>query len=360
MKRIAVIALTKRGKALSAQIAASLPAYDVRQFCFYQYADAQEHAFQKLSALTAQIFSEYDALIFLCACGIAVRAIAPHLQSKQTDPAVLAVDERGTYAIPLLSGHIGGANALAKHLAAIIGAEAVITTATDIGGLFSPDSFAAANQLLLTDFHAAKRIAAAVVNGEQIGFRCRYPYKNLPPVLTVSGQPACGIIISDRHEDSPFQTTLRLCPKNIVLGIGCRKGTAAAQIAEAVHNAFSAAGLHPERICKAASIDLKANEAGLLQFCKDRRIPLHTYPADLLMQVQGDFSGSGFVQQITGADNVCERSAVLCSGGHLILRKTAKNGVTAAAAEMPVEIDFEKEMLPCSMSSDSEAAQETV
>lgn len=345
MKQIAVISLTERGRILSARIQKRLQSMTIRRFCFRKHTDENADAFDDLAALTALLFPQYDALIFVCACGIAVRMIAPHLRNKQTDPAVIAADDCGTFVIPLLSGHLGGANALASIIAESLGAQAVITTATDIGGRFSPDSFAAANDLLISDFHAAKAIAAAVLNGETIGFQCRYPYKNLPPELTVTGQAEYGIVISDSANPAPYPVTLHLQSKNIVLGIGCRKGVSAEKISDIVNAVFAENNLDPKRICKAASIDLKANEDGLLQFCAGCGIPLHTYSAAELMQTPGTFSHSDFAEKVTGADNICERSAVLCSGGTLIIPKTARDGVTAAAAEIPIEIDFEKRML---------------
>lgn len=342
MKKIAVISLTERGRTLSERIAEALPDFGIRRFCFAKHTDEHAEPFDDLSALTGRIFPEYDALIFVCACGIAVRMTAPHLRSKATDPAVIVTDDRGQYVIPLLSGHLGGANALAGLLAENIGAEAVITTATDTGGQFSPDSFAAANHLLMTDLNAAKEIAAAILDGEAIGLQCAYPYRNLPTELCLRDDVRCGIVIADSVTEPPYPVTLHLIPKNAVLGIGCRKGVSAQQIAEAVKAVLAENKIMPERICKAASIDLKAHEAGLLQFCAESGIPLQTYSADALMQVSGDFSHSDFAERITGADNICERSAVLCSGGSLIIRKTARDGVTAAAAEIPVEIDFEK------------------
>lgn len=345
MRRIAVISLTERGRTLSERIREQLPAYELRRFCFAKHTDEHAESFEHLSELTARIFHEYDALVFVCACGIAVRMTAPHIRDKQTDPAVLAADERGQYVIPLLSGHLGGANALAQKIAESVGAIPVITTATDIGGQFSPDSFAAANHLLISDMNAAKQIAAAVLEGEPIGLQCCCPYRNLPQELCPGEQTRCGIVIAEAVHDAPYPVTLHLIPKNIVLGIGCRRGVSAEQITETVNAVFAENHLDPERIRKAASIDLKANEAGLMQFCRASGIPLHTYSAKELMQVAGGFSHSDFAEQITGADNICERSAVLCSGGPLVIRKTARDGVTVAAAEIPVEIDFEKRML---------------
>ena len=345
MKRIAVISLTERGRVLSAKICNALQQFEMQRYCFVRHTDENAVPFTDTAALTAEIFTEYDALVFICACGIAVRMIAPHLRSKQYDPAVLAVDDCGTFVIPLLSGHLGGANALAVKLAEHIGAQVVITTATDTGGRFSPDSFAAANHLLITDLNAAKQIAAAVLDGETIGLQSAYPYRNLPEELAVDANTTYGIAITDSAETQPFPVTLHLIPKNIVLGIGCKKGVSAEQITNTVRDVLHAHAVMTDRICKIASIDLKANEAGLLRFCADFHVPLQTYSADELMQLAGEFSHSDFAEAVTGADNICERSAVLCSGGELIIRKTAQNGVTVAAAAMPVEIDFEKRML---------------
>lgn len=345
MKHIAVITLTERGRMLSERIADALSAFEIRRYCFYKHTDENAEKYDDLSALIARIFVGFDALVFVCACGIAVRMTAPHIRSKAHDPAVIAADDRGQFVIPLLSGHLGGANALAKLLADAVGAQAVITTATDIGGQFSPDSFAKANDLLITDLDAAKAIAAAVLNNEKIGLSCAYPFRNLPPELAVTDDAEYGIVIADTTEFSPYPVTLHLIPKNIAVGIGCKKGTSAQKIKDAVQAAFAEHHLSAERICKAASIDLKANEDGLLRFCDDFGIKLHTYPAEELMQIEGDFAHSDFAEQVTGADNICERSAVMCAGGRMILRKNARDGVTVAAAEIPVDIDFERKLL---------------
>ena len=345
MKNIAVISLTERGRLLSARIADALQSYDIRRFCFHKHTDEHAEAFDDLSQLTGHLFSVYDALIFVSACGIAVRMTAPHIRSKQTDPAVIAADDRGQYVIPLLSGHLGGANALAVRIAEKTGAQAVVTTATDIGGQFSPDSFAAANHLLISDLHTAKEIAAAVLNGETIGLHTAYPFRNLPPELAVTDTAAYGIVIADAAEDVPYPVTLHLIPQNIAVGIGCKRNTSAQKIRDAVQSAFAENGLSAERIRRAASIDLKAQETGLLQFCADSGIGLQTFSAAALMEIPGEFTHSDFAERVTGADNICERSAVLCSGGRLLFRKTALSGVTVAAAEIPAEIDFEKRML---------------
>ena len=342
MKRIAIISLTESGRVLSETIAANLNGYQIRRYCFYKHADEHAESFTDLSDLTASIFEKTDALIFLTACGIAVRMIAPLLKSKLTDPAVIAADQSGAFIIPLLSGHIGGANLLAKKIAEITGGTAVITTATDSGGLFSPDCFALQNNLLNTDMDAAKEIAAAAVNGEQIGFQSDLPFQALPSPLTESGSLRCGIYVGTDTSISPFPLTLHLVPRNLVLGIGCKSGANQDDIQRAVKQALQTQHLDFRRICAVSSIDLKADEPGLRAFCSSHDLPFSTYSADELMQVSGTFTASDFVRQVTGADNVCERSAVRCSGGRLIMRKYAFAGVTVACAEKQTVLRFER------------------
>ncbi|MBR1459207.1 MAG: cobalt-precorrin 5A hydrolase [Oscillospiraceae bacterium] len=337
--RTAVISLTESGRLLSRRIADILP--ETERWCFARHTDADAESFTDLAALTAELFSRQDALLFVCACGIAVRMTAPHLHSKLTDPAVLVADAEGRFVIPILSGHIGGANALAVRIAEALGAQAVLTTATDVGGVFSPDSFAAANHLHMTDPDAAKAIACAALDGEPIGIVTDYPYRNLPRELSADPGTRTGLYIGidDRR---PFPVTLRLVPQDLVLGIGCKRGTPAETIGQAVLTALTDAGLAMERIGAVATIDLKAQEPGLVAFCRQHRLPLIAYTAAELMEVEGDFTASAFVRQVTGADNVCERSAVRCSGGTLILHKTAADGVTCAAAQQEIILDFER------------------
>lgn len=343
--RTAIISVTEKGRALSEKIFGLLSdKHDVFRYCFYKYSDENAVSFDNIENITKEIFKEYDALIFICACGIAVRAIAPEIISKTSDPAVVVIDQNGRFVIPILSGHIGGANRLAQVISEKIGACAVITTATDIGGKFSPDSFAMANKLIISDMEMSKKIVAAVLGNEKIGLVSRYECKNIPAELTAENAESCrfGIVISDKNE-MLFPETLLLVPRNIIIGIGCKKGTSAEAIAAAVEKAFDENNIDMRRIFSAASIDIKSGEKGLLEFCRCRKIPIDFYSAEQLMSVSGDFLHSDFVMKTTGADNVCERSA-LFGGGRLIIKKTALNGVTVAAAERSPDIDFKKEM----------------
>jgi cobalt-precorrin 5A hydrolase len=342
---IAVFSVTENGRKLSVKTGELLEAeHRVSRYCFHKHTDDNSAVFWNMGSMVGRLFERSDAFIFICACGIAVRAVAPYLGTKADDPAVIVMDDCGRFVIPVLSGHIGGANRLAEVLAGALGAEAVITTATDSGGRFSPDSFAVANELIITDLKAAKEIAAEVLDDEKVGFYSEYPHSGLPSELTEFGVCRTGICVSADAEKKPFPVTLNLVPRNIVLGIGCKKGTSAVTIANTVGAALEQSGIGINRVAYIATIDIKKDEEGLCRFCESLEVKLSTYTAEELMAVSGDFEGSDFVLETTGADNVCERSAVLCSGGKLIMRKTSAEGVTVAAAEKPVYLDFERKI----------------
>ena len=336
--RTAVISFTESGREISARLAG---AENTVRFCFHKHTDENAETFTELSALIRDIFRQYDALIFVSSVGIAVRAVAPHIRSKLTDPAVLAVDDGGKFAVSVLSGHIGGANALTERVADVVGAIPVITTSTDVHGKFSPDMFAKNNDLVICDLGAAKAVAAAVLNGDEVGVKCGYPHSEIPAELTGNDSAQTGICISGNADDKPFETTLNLVPKNLIVGIGCKKGTACDSIISHILRVFSENRLDIRRVSAVATIDIKSEETGINELCKRFSLPLKTYTADELMNVDGKFAHSDFVEHTTGADNVCERAAV-CAGGTLIVKKNAGTGVTAAVAELPVYIDFER------------------
>ena len=344
MMRAAIISLTDKGKELSLRIAQTADFISTERFCLRSHSDFGSRCFEDLGGLVSDIFHRYNALVFVCTCGIAVRTIAPHIHSKTSDPAVIVIDDGGSFVIPILSGHIGGANALALRLAELIGAQAAVTTATDTGGRFSSDSFAVANGLIMTDMEAAKAAAAAVLSGEKLGLVSEYDYINLPDDISADKECRIGLYIGTGKKE-PFPVTLRLVPKNIVLGIGCKRGTECETIENAVISALKKADIPMARVADIATADIKANEQGLLRFCEKYDFKLSTYTAQELMAVKGSFTVSDFVRAVTGADNICERSAVKCSGGELILRKTAANGITVAAAERPLILDFERKIL---------------
>lgn len=297
---------------------------------------------QDLQQWTGEQFAARDCLIFVGACGIAVRAIAPFVADKLRDPAVVVIDEMGRFCISLLSGHVGRANELAEYFAGLLGAQPVVTTATDLHHLFAVDVFARQNDLVLTDRDKAKAISADILSGKRVLLASEWPIRGKLPegvtTLSQSGQLRAAVQKTDPNRPD----TLWLPPKRLHLGIGCRKGIAQQAIEQLVQQALSQAGLSIQMVKSVASIDLKAKEAGLLDFCRAHELPFATFSAHQLQQAKGDFSPSAFVQSVTGVDNVCERAAVLAAGGgELLLHKQAQNGVTVAAAmEQQIEFTF--------------------
>ena len=345
--KVAIVAFTKTGAELAKKIDTMLSENGNTCLTAASKNAAQSCGLAEvvdLKSWTGQMFSQMDGLIFVGASGIAVRAVAPLLKDKYTDPAVVSVDELGKFAVPLVSGHIGGANALAREVARITGGAAVISTATDVQGLFAVDEWAANQGLVITDRTAAKEISAALLAGEKIGFHSDFPvYGKLPRGIEKADKGRIGLYITVKDGLKPFETTLRLHPKVVTLGIGCRKGTSASAISDAVSAALGEAGISVLALKGVASIDLKADEQGLLDFCGERGLEFATYSAQELSKISGDFTSSAFVEDITGVNNVCERSAV-AAGGTLTIKKQAGKGVTVAAAIAPFSLSFPEEM----------------
>jgi cobalt-precorrin 5A hydrolase len=340
MMRAAVLSFSRQGGRTARKIEAVLQAdMECSLYAPQKYAEAGIEPVQgELSKFAGKLMKAADALIFVGACGIAVRAIAPHIQSKVTDPAVICVDELGTFSIALLSGHIGGGNRLARMIAAGLNATAVVTTATDVNGRFSVDAWAAEQGFLIGSMKAAKDVSAAILERDiPITSDVSLPAP-LPAGLYAGAEGPLGISVSVR-DHRPFCRTLAIIPQALVLGLGCRRGTSCETIEEAVREVFKENGLELRAVRSAASIDLKADEPGLLAFCERARIPITFYSAAVLSAARGEFTPSSFVQGITGVDNVCERSAVM-SGGTLIVKKTARRGVTVAVTETEWEVRF--------------------
>ena len=276
-----------------------------------------------------------DGIIFIGACGIAVRAVAPYLQGKTKDPAVVVVDEHGQFAISLLSGHIGNANHLTQLVAQQIGSTPVISTATDCNHLFAVDSWAAGLGWSLSDMTLAKEVSAQLLEGELVGFASDIPEQTeaLPAGFTRKTEKSLGIHITIRSKSSAFPKTLRIIPNLVSLGIGCRKGTSQETIEAMVLSVLGEHEIDIRSIKNINSITLKQEEPGLLAFAKSHGWPIHFFSPEELAHAKGIFSASAFVQDTVGIDNVCERAAVLGSqGGILFIRKQAGHGVTVAAA----------------------------
>ncbi|MBQ7647339.1 MAG: cobalamin biosynthesis protein, partial [Clostridia bacterium] len=277
------------------------------------------------------VFSWSDLIIFVASCGIAVRKIAPFVKDKCKDPAVVCIDECGKFVIPLLSGHIGGANEFAKTVSEALNSVCVITTATDIEGRFSVDSWAKKQGFLIDDMSIAKAVSAHVLEND-VPLVSEFKIVSALPNGVVRGESGeIGIYVGIRKK-TPFYKTLRIITPVLHLGIGCRKGTQKETIKELVEAVLSENNIDKRAVKCVASIDIKAGEAGLLEYCKENDWDMAFYSADTLNSVCGEFTVSPFVKEITGVDNVCERAASI-GAEKLIVKKRSGNGVTVAIAE---------------------------
>ena len=369
--KTAVISFTQNGNICNQRITAALKqeGYEEEGFtAFRRKNSALTIVSNRVSEWTKTAFNQYDALIFVGAAAIAVRSIAPCVKDKMIDPAVLVVDEKGQYVIPILSGHVGGANGLARQLALSLQALPVITTATDIQGLFAVDVFAVKNQLILTDRSKAKEISAAVLEHEcqQIYIDELMTYGGeLPKYLSITHDIEKADIVIDCHYTNPDRKGLRLIPKGMIwMGIGCRKGTEAAKIEAAICHFIQKYAIDKRAIAGLASIDVKVNEQGILEVCRKNSWPFITFTAERLREQEGNFTASDFVKSKVGVDNVCERAA-LCAAGdiarednrgsgeagqkdliqsgkaELLVRKEIMPGITLAAAGVGRRLKFE-------------------
>lgn len=298
---------------------------------------------------TGRRFEDSDAIVFVGACGIAVRSIAPFIKSKKLDPAVVVVDEQGNFAISLLSGHIGGANELAEEIADIVHAQAVVTTATDLNDKFAVDVFAKKNGCFISDMEMAKEVSAALLAGKQIGFASDFPWIGEVPdglKLYEEGQenPEMGIYVTTGYMEHPFIHTLYLIPRVLTTGVGCKKNTPKEIVEKVIRRACDELLAPSVAMEQVASINLKKDEQGIIEYCEERKLPFITYTAEELKEVDGTFAESKFVKEITGVDNVCERAALLGSckegRGRLVLRKYAQEGVTVALAMKKWSVNF--------------------
>ena len=337
--KLSLFAYSRQGCRTAKKIMACFPQSEIRAYAPERFAEDGIFPISGKETLYGDCFSWADALIFVSSCGIAVRHIAPFLRDKKTDPAVVCVDELGKFAISLLSGHIGGANDLTRQIAGAIDATAVVTTATDINRKFSVDAWAARNGLVIDSMPLAKAVSAAILE-RNIPLHSDFPIVgSYPGGVEPGDQGDLGICVSFR-KNAPFPRTLLLVPKVLHLGIGCRKGTSEEEIRAAVSQVLMQNSLDIRAVKSIASIDLKAQEEGLLQYCKERGIRPDFYTAGQLSLVPGAFTPSPFVQRVTGVDNVCERAALL-GADELIVRKTAVSGVTVAVAAEKWEVSFE-------------------
>lgn len=377
MSQIAIAGFTTNGCVLAQKIANELE--DARAWAPRRIAEeAGLPGFDSVGAWTGEAFAQgCDGIVFVGACGIAVRAIAPYVASKMHDPAIVCVDEAGRWAISLLSGHVGGANDLACRIARIVGATPVVTTATDVRDVFAIDEWAARRGLVIANPQLIKRVSATLLEGGHVGVR-------VGRQVSVAGELPAGFVreecasgtdsASDTNDAGDFRKpclagaapdsadtaralhahvhigpelpgesdpdTLHLITRNAVVGVGCRRGCEPAILQASVEAALAGLGLAPEAVSTLATIDLKAAEPAVVELAVKHGWRLRTFSAQALAAQDGDFASSEFVRTHVGVDNVCER-ALACCGAVRVLNKQAHQGTTVAVGLVPEVLSFD-------------------
>lgn len=351
--------LTPNGTRLAAAISQNLP--NVGLFASQNIPGISGDAcrFESLPAAVAQNFSRFAGHIFIMSTGIVVRVIAPLLRHKTQDPAVVIIDDAGRHAISLIAGHLGGANDLTRRVAAIVGADPVITTATDVNGLPAIDVLARQHNLFIENPAAIKSVNMALLKGQTIHVHDPFnrledslanlhpwPGLQLKPNIKKNGQTPeseiiAGVFIDDVKWNLPAQV-LVLRPASLVAGIGCNRNTRAAEIKALLEEVLAAGNLAQSSLKCIASINLKADEPGLLELADMLNLPLVFFDREQLRQVEAIENPSTRVEKHVGVKSVCEAAAILAAqNGTLIVPKHTTRNATAAIAR----IDFSSSVL---------------
>ena len=348
MGELAVVAVTRRGVCLGERLSRGLEGqlYVPARFCEAGRARPYEGS---LREVVAEVFGEYRGLVLIMATGISVRLIAPHLKDKRTDPAVVVVDDGGRYAVSLLSGHLGGANALAQRVAALIGAQAIITTASDGAGILSPDLLAKDRGWDIENWATVTRVSAALVNGETVGLYqdAGEPIdEGLPESITTypslealeKARPSAALIVTDKLvelSDALSERAVIFRPKSLVLGLGCNRGTSAEEIRTFVEAAFQDRGLSLKSVRNIATIDIKRDEAGIAEYAQRLGVAVDYFPNERLAAVPDLPTPSEVTWRAVGVSGVCEPAALLSAGAReLVVTKQKRGNVTLAVARV--------------------------
>lgn len=362
-KRYAAVAITRNGIVLAQKLGACLDGTEVYAYSRYSGGLAAEPGRLSIfdvpvKELLPQLFGNYEGVILFFSLGAAVRLIAPLLEDKRTDPAVIVIDERGKHVISLLSGHLGGANQLTLEIAGLLGSHPVITTASDVQGTFAVDLLGREYGWRADSYKRMKAVSAALVNGEPVAFVQESGEQEwLPPgaelpehvplfagrdELRESGYRfSAAVVVSDRllDEEDPEEAYLAGCsvvyrPRSLVLGLGCNRGTTTEELEAVVLETLAELKLSLYSVRNVATAGIKGDEAGLLALCAQYGWELVLYSPAQLNTVTLD-NPSEVVFRATGAYGVCEPAALLSAGAPALLQRKVKNGnVTIAVARV--------------------------
>jgi cobalt-precorrin 5A hydrolase len=340
---IKILALTPQGAALARRLSLGLPGAECR-LPRTLAGDAEDLAFARLSDAFREAFEQGENLVCIMAAGIVVRLLAPYLEDKATDPAVVVVDEAGRFAVSLLSGHLGGANKLARRVAKVLGGTPVITTASDVEGLPALDLLAVEHGLTIENLPEVRPVQMALLEGQPVrvvdpqGYLAEpvaeYPERFFPePDLdrALAGRGPT-VYVGFRERSWPPEW-LRLRPRNLVAGMGCHQGTPAEELIEFIKQTFKQEGLSLLSLKALATIAAKKEEPGLRMAAWSLGVELIWFTATELEGIRVPHP-SPQVARHMGVASVSEAAALKAGGVELIVPKRKSANATLAVARV--------------------------
>ncbi|WP_277302285.1 cobalt-precorrin 5A hydrolase [Veillonella caviae] len=369
----AILSVSKRGAELGQRIKALVAPHAVCYEKTGRESGGEAIYFDSLKPHMGDIFKTYDQVLCIMALGIVVRMIAPYIEHKSKDPAIVVMDEAGHHTISLLSGHLGGANEWATTIALAIDSDPVITTATDVNGLPAPDVWARNEQLTVDDFNTLITVNSAVVAGEQVNYYIDESIPNSAILMQSAGEHVgkhgkvygfivdCSAdeakvnLVDDKISVQMLQNSRSHCvvvtdkiiptashqlilrPKTFTMGIGCRRDTPKELILEAITQSLEQHQLSPKSLLTAASVIVKQDEVGLLAAMRELGWPIKFYEQEEMEPIieQQKLHESTFVKGTIGVGNVCETTALLAAKSQtLIQEKTIYPKTTIAIAQV--------------------------
>lgn len=353
MKSLAIVAITEKGCILGEKIASEYSKIDLLTI---NNRNNWSSKWKKLSSLVDDNFNKYDGFIFIMALGIVVRMISKHIVSKDSDPAIVVVDEQGQNTISLLSGHLGGGNKLTEELTNFLNNNSVITTATDVNNIYALDSFACDYGLIVDPIKDIKIFNKSLLEGntifiltergidiadkENIEQNSQFRFFDLNSKNLNGPKSLVGIISNKIYnkKDLSFDNFIYLRPKNIILGVGCKKNYPSEIFENNILKHLIDNNISIKSIKEIRSIHLKKEETAIVEFSSKFKIPFKTFSANQLnyeFTKYPDLKRSDFVYRNTGTYGVAEPSALVSDGAevNLISKRSDLEGMTLAISE---------------------------
>jgi len=328
---IGIVAITEKGTALALRLKSMLPNSSCYTLPKWQ-TEGCKTINQSLKEFCGELFTNHQSLIFIMASGIVVRSIAPWIKDKTVDPAVVVIDDNGNNVISLMSGHLGGANALTLKISELIAAHPVITTASDVNNLLSVDMLAQEYNLVIDSMDDAKTITALIVNNKNVELVDKFNIIDNNALPSLQSTCMGKIIVSNNSNIQCNVPYAKLIPKNIILGIGCKKDTDTSALIAFIGDTCKKYNIDTRSISTIASIDIKAEEKAIIEAAKYYNATTKFYNAGKLKLVDDLFQGSSFVKATVGVASVSTTAAFTAANkqGTFIVEKEAYKGMTVS------------------------------